>query len=168
MTEKKKGYRLTKIYGTVDELNSWMGMLLYALNQGNDLNAPQLGQLQEIQHRLFDVGGELAMPGYQLITPEHTVSIEHLIDALNTPLPPLANFTLPGGGYTACHTHIVRTVARRAERQILALQESGESVNQPLLAYVNRLSDLFYVLGRHCARQNEGEVLWQASEKQKV
>ena len=195
MSEKKKGYRLTKIYtrtgdkgrtrigdgrqlskshprieaiGTVDELNSWMGMLLHALQQSDDLLPQQLKQLQIIQHRLFDVGGELAMPGYQLITEEHTSAIEQLIDELNEPLPPLTDFTLPGGGHSACHTHMARTVARRAERTIITLQESGEAVNKPLLAYANRLSDLFYVLGRHCARKNEGEVIWQASEKQKL
>ena len=192
MSEKRKGFRLTKIYtrtgdkgrtrigdgrqlskshprieaiGTVDELNSWMGMLLHALKQNDDLSSHQFEQLQAIQHRLFDVGGELAMPGYQIITEEHTGAIEQLIDELNEPLPPLTNFTLPGGGHSACHTHMARTVARRAERSIIVLQESGEAVNKPLLAYVNRLSDLCYVLGRHCARNNEGEVLWQPSEK---
>ena len=192
MSEKKKGYRLTKIYtrtgdkgqtrigdgrqlskshpridaiGTVDELNSWTGMLLHALSQSEDLTSLQFEQLRNIQHRLFDVGGELAMPGYQIITKAHTQAIEQLIDELNEPLPPLTNFTLPGGGHTACHTHMARTVARRAERTIIALQERGEAINQPLLAYINRLSDLFYVLGRHCARRDEGEVLWQPSEK---
>ena len=195
MSKKRNGYRLTKIYtrtgdkgrtrigdgrqlskshpridaiGTVDELNSWMGMLLHVLDQGNDLTPLQFAQLQDIQHRLFDVGGELAMPGYQIINEAHTQAIEQLIDELNEPLPPLTNFTLPGGGHAACHTHMARTVARRAERSIIVLQESGEAVNKPLLAYINRLSDLFYVLGRHCARKNEGEVLWQASEKQKL
>ena len=195
MAEKKQNYRLTRIYtrtgdkgtsrlgdgqvlsksdarfeaiGTVDELNSWMGMLLNGLRAGKDVDDGQLAAIESIQHRLFDVGGELAMPGYQLIQPEHTDALEHLIDELNEPLPPLENFTLPGGGTTACHCHVVRTVARRAERSVVRLQESGAGINAPLMKYLNRLSDVMYVLSRHCARQNEGEVLWQASEKKKL
>lgn len=198
MTEKK-GYRLTRIYtrtgdkgttrigdgqqlpkshprihaiGSVDETNSWLGMLIHSLKQGNEVTVDQLKQIQDIQHRLFDVGGELAMPGYQLIREEHTKAIEALIDELNEPLPPLKNFTLPGGGQSACHCHMARTVSRRAERHVIELNEvlleSGEKVNEPLLKFVNRLSDLMYVLGRHCALHDEGEVLWQASEKSKT
>ena len=190
-----KGYRLTRIYtrtgdkgttrigggqqlskshprieaiGTVDELNSWMGMMLYALKQTDLLLETQLEEVQTIQHRLFDVGGELAMPGYEIITKEHTESLENLIDELNDPIPPSKNFTLPGGGHVACHTHMARTVARRAERTIIRLHESGEEVNAPLVAFVNRLSDLLYVLGRHCARKDEGEVLWQSSPKKEM
>lgn len=193
--EKKKGYRLTCIYtrtgdkgfsrlgdgqelsksdarfeaiGTVDELNTWMGMLLNSLRQADDLTANQLAQVENIQHRLFDVGGELAMPGYQLIQAEHTGALERLIDELNEPLPPLTNFTLPGGGTTACHSHIVRTVSRRAERAVVRLNESAGGINETLLTYLNRLSDVMYVLSRHCARQNEGEVLWIASAKAKI
>lgn len=192
MSEKKQGYRLTRIYtrtgdkgtsrlgdgqtlsksddrfeaiGTVDEVNSWMGMLLNSLRSGDDVSTEQQIQLEAIQHRLFDVGGELAMPGYQLIQEDHTKALESLIDELNEPLPPLTNFTLPGGGASACHCHMVRTVARRAERSVVRLQESGAEINAPLLTYLNRLSDVMYVLARHCARQNEGEVLWQASPK---
>ena len=195
MTEKKQGYRLTRIYtrtgdkgssklgdgqvlsksdarfeaiGTVDELNSWMGMLLNSLRPSGDVTEDQLSRIEQIQHRLFDVGGELAMPGYQLIQEEHTKALEDLIDELNAPLLPLTNFTLPGGGTTACHCHMVRTVARRAERSVVRLQESGVEVSSPLLTWLNRLSDVMYVLSRHCARQNDGEVLWQASSKNKL
>ena len=192
---ERKGYRLTRIYtrtgdkgntrigsgeplskshprieaiGTVDELNSWVGMMIHALSQSDYLSERQFEDVKNIQHRLFDVGGELAMPGYEIITQEHTDAIETLIDELNDPLPPLKNFTLPGGGSAACHTHMARTVARRAERTVIRLRESGEEVNTPLVAYVNRLSDLFYVLGRHCARIDEGEVLWKASPKKEM
>ena len=195
MTEERKGYRLTKIYtrtgdkgttsigngetvakgdvrieaiGTVDELNSWMGMFIHQLKQSEDLTPEQLQKVMDIQHRLFDVGGELAMPGYQLVQDDHTTALEQLIDELNEPLPPLKNFTLPGGGSTACHSHMVRTVARRAERTIIRLKESGADINTPLMTFINRLSDVMYVLSRHCARQNEGEVLWVASESKKV
>ena len=195
MTEKKQDYRLTRIYtrtgdkgssrlgdgqvlsksdarfeaiGTVDELNSWMGMLLNSLRPSGNVTEDQLSRIEQIQHRLFDVGGELAMPGYQLIQEEHTKALESLIDELNEPLPPLTNFTLPGGGTTACHCHMVRTVARRAERCVVRLQESGAEINAPLLTYLNRLSDVMYVLSRHCAKQNDGEVLWQASPKSKL
>ena len=196
---EKKGYRLTRIYtrtgdkgmtrigdgqqlpkshprmhaiGSVDEANSWLGLLLHALQQGNELSPEQLQRVQNLQHRMFDVGGELAMPGYQLIQDEHTQAIEDLIDELNEPLSPLTNFTLPGGGQSACYCHMVRTVARRAERHVIELNDelksNGEALNEPLIRFVNRLSDLMYVLGRHCALQGEGEVLWQASEKSKV
>ena len=190
MPEKKKGYRLTKIYtrtgdkgtsrlgdgqvlsksdlrfeaiGTVDELNSWMGMLLCSLRLGDELIPEQLFRLEQIQHRLFDVGGELAMPGHQLIQVDHCQVLEALIDELNNPLPPLANFTLPGGGETSCRCHMVRTVARRAERAVVRLRESGVDISTELLVYLNRLSDVMYVLARHCAINNEGEVLWQSS-----
>ncbi|WP_062261361.1 cob(I)yrinic acid a,c-diamide adenosyltransferase [Endozoicomonas arenosclerae] len=195
MTEERKGYRLTKIYtrtgdkgttrigsgevlskcderieaiGSVDELNTWMGMLLNVLNHSDDLTEDQLRRVSDIQHRLFDVGGELAMPGYQLIQKEHTTVLEQLIDELNEDLPPLKNFTLPGGGTTACHCHMVRTVSRRAERAVIRLRETGVEINAPLMTFLNRLSDVMYVLSRHCARQNEGEVLWQASPKTKL
>ena len=192
---ERKGYRLTRIYtrtgdkgmtrigtgdqlskshpridaiGSVDELNSWMGMMIHTLKSSGFLSDSQLDMVQDIQHRLFDVGGELAMPGYEIITKEHTEAIESLIDGLNEPLPPSKNFTLPGGGHVACHTHMARTVARRAERMIIRLKESGEEVSSPLSTYINRLSDLLYVLGRHCARKDEGEVLWQASPKKEI
>ncbi|AMO57933.1 ATP--cobalamin adenosyltransferase [Endozoicomonas montiporae] len=195
MADKKQNYRLTRIYtrtgdkgtsrlgdgqalsksdarfeaiGTVDELNSWMGMLLNGLRASQDVSDDQLANIEAIQHRLFDVGGELAMPGYQLIQAEHTEALEQLIDELNAPLPPLTNFTLPGGGTNACHCHMVRTVGRRAERAVVRLHESGAEINAPLMTYLNRLSDVMYVLSRHCARQNEGEVLWQASPKEKL
>ncbi|KEQ19492.1 cob(I)yrinic acid a,c-diamide adenosyltransferase [Endozoicomonas numazuensis] len=194
MTEERKGYRLTKIYtrtgdkgttrigggqvlsksdlrieaiGTVDELNSWMGMMLNVLKPSGDLTEEQLNQVADIQHRLFDVGGELAMPGYQIIRDDHTTDLETLIDELNEPLPPLKNFTLPGGGTTASHCHVARTVSRRAERAVIRLRETGVEINSPLLTYLNRLSDLMYVLCRHCARKNEGEVLWVASPTKK-
>lgn len=192
MSEKKKGYRLTRIYtrtgdkgtsrlgdgqvlsksdlrfeaiGAVDELNSWMGILLCSLRQGDELTTGQLASLGEIQHRLFDVGGELAMPGYKLIQPEHINALEAIIDELNNPLPPLTNFTLPGGGESACRSHMARTVARRAERAVVRLHESGGDLGADLLKYLNRLSDVMYVLARHCAISNEGEVLWQQSPK---
>lgn len=197
---EKKGYRLTRIYtrtgdkgitrigdgqklpkshprmhaiGSVDEANSWLGLLLHALRKNDELNPAQLHAVQELQHRMFDVGGELAMPGYQLIRDEHTQAIEALIDELNQPLTPLENFTLPGGGESACYCHMVRTVARRAERHIIQLNGELKTheealLNEPLIRFVNRLSDLMYVLGRHCALQDEGEVLWRAAEKSKV
>lgn len=189
MTEHSKGYRLTRIYtrtgdrgqtrtgdgrklskcharieaiGTIDEVNSWTGMLLLSLE--HELEPELLAQIQNIQHRLFDLGGELAAPDCQLITDKHTAGIEALIDQLNASLPPLENFILPGGGQAACHAHVARTLTRRAERKIVALLESGEPVSTSAMAYINRLSDLFFVLGRFCARQNAGEVLWLPSE----
>ena len=146
-----------------DELNSWMGMLLNSLRQERSVSPEQLAQLEGIQHRLFDVGGELAMPGHQLVQSAHGKALEVLIDELNQSLPPLTNFTLPGGGETACRCHMVRTVARRAERAVVRLREAGAGISAELLVYLNRLSDVMYVLARYCAIEGKGEVLWQPS-----
>ncbi len=127
-----------------------------------------LKPVQTIQHRLFDVGGELAMPDYQLIQGHFVTELETTLDAFNTDLPPLKNFVLPGGSRLACYCHMCRTVSRRAERQVIAAKEAGETINALLLQFLNRLSDLLFVLARLAARQGEGEVSWEQSEKQKT
>lgn len=154
--------------GAVDELNTWMGLLINELNEVQLMSHRLQKPLENIQHRLFDLGGELAMPGYQLIQASFVTDLEKTLDEFNDSLPPLKNFILPGGSRLACYCHMVRTISRRAERRVIAAREAGEAINPPLMQYLNRLSDLMFVLARVVARQAGGEVLWQQSEKQKI
>ena len=167
-----KDHARMEAIGTVDELNCWMGMLINEVRNGQVLRHKLLDPLTEIQHRLFDAGGELAMPGWQIIQDEHIEYLESLIDQFNAELPPLKNFILPGGSSQTCHFHMVRSVARRTERRIITARKAaegnpGEEVNAPLCRYFNRLSDLMFVLARYTARQTGGEVLWQQSRREK-
>ena len=144
-------------YGTVDELNSVVGILLAVPN----LPAAVTACLTEVQHELFDLGGELCIPGHRAITAEHTTRLETSLDGFNDALPPLKEFILPGGGPAAAACHLARTVARRAERRVWALAQA-ESVNDEAPKYLNRLSDLLFVLARVLARHERGaEVLWR-------
>ena len=146
--------------GTVDELNSQLGVVL-ALDPPSDLVEP----LREIQHRLFDLGGELATPGSAVIDDDLIVDLEQTLDDLNAGLPPLKEFILPGGNLIAAQCHLVRTVCRRAERALLRLS-CQEPVNSASLRYLNRLSDLLFVIARLLARQDGGEeILWQPRER---
>ncbi len=159
--------------GTVDELNCWVGMLVSDLQDDQGRRHKLVEPMQNIQHRLFDAGGELAMPGWQVIRDEHVEEVEAMIDQFNAELPPLKNFILPGGSSQACHFHMVRTVARRAERRIITasnycLEHDNEAFNAPLIKFFNRLSDLMFVLARFIARQTGGEVLWQQSNREKA
>jgi len=144
-------------YGTVDEANSAIGVVLAAAG----LPAPVADCLTEIQHDLFDLGGELCIPGSRMITPKHVERVEAALDAFNESLPPLKEFILPGGGPAAAGCHIARTVCRRAERRCWSLARI-EAVSPDLLKYLNRLSDLLFVLARVLARHESGsEVLWR-------
>ena len=154
--------------GSVDELNTWMGLLISALKETQIMRHRLQKPLETIQHRLFDLGGELAMPGYQLVQESFVTDLEVLLDELNENLPPLKNFILPGGSQLACYCHMVRTVSRRAERRVIAAKEAGETINPPLMQYLNRLSDLMFVVARVIARQSGGEVLWEQSQKRKI
>lgn len=154
--------------GSVDELNTWMGLLISALKETQIMRHRLQKPLETIQHRLFDLGGELAMPGYQLVQESFVTDLEVLLDELNENLPPLKNFILPGGSQLACYCHMVRTVSRRAERRVIGAKEAGETINPPLLQYLNRLSDLMFVVARVIARQSGGEVLWEQSQKRKI
>ncbi len=173
-TSLGEGTRVAKTHprieaiGAVDELNSWVGMLVQELKDTCPADDRLHKPVQTLQHRLFDVGGELAMPGYQVIQAHFVTELETTLDEFNKELPPLKNFVLPGGSRLACLCHMCRTVSRRAERQVIAAKEAGEAINAPLLQFLNRLSDLLFVLARHAARQWEGEVLWEQSEKQKT
>lgn len=142
-------------YGTVDELNSLIGLLLAA-----DLPEGIEPLLTRLQHELFDLGGELCMPGTTLIPDTYVDKLEKNLDALNEHLPPLKDFILPGGSEAAARCHLARTVARRAERRVVSLAES-EEVNPVTIKYLNRLSDFLFVAARTIARADGGsEVLW--------
>lgn len=148
--------------GTIDELNSWIGLLLAELPVDEQLIEP----LTDIQHRLFDLGGELAVPGFQLIQAEMVSDLEALCDQLNEELPPLKEFILPGGSKSAGLCHMARSVARRAERIIVTLSKE-ETVGDDLKRYINRLSDVLFVMARQLARRDGGqEVFWKSKRTQ--
>jgi len=143
--------------GSVDEVNSLVGMLIADLPTDDPLREP----LAAIQHHLFNLGGELSIPGYVMINPEHVSALEAQLDELNEPLPPLKNFILPGGSRSAATCHLARAVCRRAERDMVALAREND-INTSGQHYINRLSDFLFVLARVLARRDGGqEVLWQ-------
>lgn len=142
-------------YGTVDELNSHIGMVL-----AYDIPPTLRETFSEIQHLLFDLGGELCMPGHNFIKPEHTAWLEQELDKLNEHLPMLKEFILPGGNAPAAACHISRTVCRRTERLMVSLAQE-ETLEATTLAFVNRLSDFLFVAARVIARADGGEVLWR-------
>jgi len=144
-------------YGTVDELNSAIGMILSV----TELPHAVAAALTEVQHDLFDLGGELCIPGARAITPQQVARLEETLDGFNDALPPLKEFILPGGGPAAAACHLARTIARRAERRAWSLARR-EAVSADLTNYLNRLSDLLFVIARVLARHERGtEVLWR-------
>jgi cob(I)alamin adenosyltransferase len=143
--------------GSVDETNSLVGMLAAELAPGD----PLADMLSAIQHDLFDLGGELSIPGAALVATDRIDWLEARTDELNEDLPPLKNFILPGGSRAAATCHLARTVCRRAERDVVTLAVE-EPVNDTVRRYLNRLSDLLFVAARVIARRDGGtEVLWQ-------
>jgi cob(I)alamin adenosyltransferase len=155
--------------GEVDTLNSHIGLLLADLAE-HLREWPGLGEIIEVlapcQHRLFDLGGELAMPDYQALQATEIERLEAAIDRWNDELGPLENFILPGGSRLIAQAHVCRSLARSAERHCQHLN-AAEPIRGVGLAYVNRLSDLLLVAARLIAkRQGVDEVLWQAAEKQ--
>ena len=142
-------------YGTVDEANSAIGVLLAA-----PVPDPIRELLTRIQHQLFDLGGELCIPGHAAIHDADVDALEQALDAHNAGLPPLKEFILPGGGEAAARCHLARTIVRRAERETVTLSRL-ETVRPQPLRYLNRLSDLLFVLSRVLARASgAGEVTW--------
>lgn len=146
--------------GAVDETNCQIGLTL-----AHPLPEKARDVLTRVQHELFDLGGELAMPEHSAIHAEHIAALETDLDALNFDLPPLKDFILPGGSVAAAACHLARSVCRRAERRLVTLR-NDEPVNEELARYLNRLSDLLFVAARVIARSEGGtEVLWQPSRK---
>ncbi|WDZ95348.1 cob(I)yrinic acid a,c-diamide adenosyltransferase [Herbaspirillum sp. WKF16] len=144
--------------GDVDELNSQLGLLLC-----ETLPAMLRGELVSIQHDLFDLGGELCIPGYTVLAEAHLARLDALLEKYNADLPPLKEFILPGGARAAALAHVCRTVCRRAERSVVMLEKAEPGgVNAPARQYLNRLSDLCFVLARVLNREAGGEdVLWE-------
>jgi cob(I)alamin adenosyltransferase len=153
---KKDSARIEAL-GAVDELNSWIGLLRTAPG----LLAQTGIWLLRVQHDLFDLGGELAIPGHTAITSAQVEELESLVNQLNEQLPPLKEFILPGGSEAAARCHVARTLARRAERRCWTLAREENVAGSTALIYLNRLSDLLFVLARVLARHEHGqEVLW--------
>jgi len=144
-------------YGTVDELNSAIGLVLAV----SALPEAVVRCLTDVQHDLFDLGGELCIPGHTLIGAEHVGRLERVLDEFNDALPPLKEFILPSGGPATAACHLARAIARRAERRVWTLAKQ-ESVGADGPRYLNRLSDLLFVLARVLVRHERGaEVLWR-------
>jgi len=148
-------------YGTVDEANSAIGVVLV-----NDSLADPIREcLTEIQHDLFELGGELCIPGHSAIEANFIDRLEKNLDSFNADLPPLKDFILPGGGQAAAACHVARATVRRAERRVASLKKA-DSVRDETIQYLNRLSDLLFVIARVLARAESGqEVLWNRQRK---
>ena len=155
-TRVPKDHVRVEAFGSVDELNCIMGLML-AETLPDDIRT----LLTDIQHDLFDLGGELCVPGHGMLTEARITMLENILDGLNADLPMLKEFILPGGTRAASLTHLARTVCRRAERRTQTLARI-ESVPPTSMKYLNRLSDLLFVLARALnKRAGEPDVLWQ-------
>lgn len=147
----------TSAIGDVDELNSLLGLLA-----AHDIEPEIKSVLLDIQHVLFDLGGEIAIPDSEMLDESRVQYLEKIIDEYNASLPPLKEFILPGGSIPAATCHYARTVCRRAERQLVSLSKEI-SVNKNSLKFLNRLSDLLFVFARTLARsEGSQEVYWQS------
>jgi cob(I)alamin adenosyltransferase len=146
--------------GDVDELNSAIGLVL-----AEEVPASAREALSQVQHDLFDLGGELCIPGHRMVGEAQVARLEALTAEHNAALAPLKEFILPGGTRAAAAAHLARTVCRRTERSVVALGRE-ESVGEPLRQYLNRLSDLLFVLGRVFNRSaGRDDILWQHERK---
>jgi len=160
-TRVRKDSLRVEAYGTVDELNSVIGLLLTHELPENIRNC-----LIRVQHRLFDLGGELCIPGQQALSDDDVSGLELILDKLNNKLTPLKEFILPGGSAAAAVCHVARTVCRRAERRVVHLAQT-EAVAAPAIRYLNRLSDLLFVMARALnQRAGCGDVLWERDRKE--
>lgn len=160
-TRVAKDSQRVEAYGCVDETNSAIGMVLaYPMPDERVKRC-----LTDVQHDLFDLGGELCIPGHTMISEAHVQRIEAALDELNDDLPALKEFILPGGSPAAAACHLARTVCRRAERRVQTLA-ANESINPNGMRYLNRLSDLLFVAARTLARAEGGEeVLWRSTRE---
>lgn len=153
-------------YGTVDELSSFLGLAL-----AHGAGEPLHGWLRSIQNDLFDVGADLCVPGEAgdklRITATYATRLERILDEVNAKLPPLQSFVLPGGKPLAAWLHVARTVCRRAERlvtELAARDDEHGRVNPQVIVYLNRLSDLLFVLARHANDEGQLDLLWQPGQ----
>jgi cob(I)alamin adenosyltransferase len=146
--------------GAVDELNSTLGVLAAEM-----LPVPIAACILEVQHDLFDLGGELSIPGHDAISEAHVERIETAVERFNADLPPLKEFILPGGTRASSLAHVARTVCRRAERALIGLAKT-DHVSDFARKYLNRLSDLLFVLARAINRaEGQADVLWRRDRK---
>ena len=158
-TRVPKSHGRVHAMGDVDELNSHIGLLLC-----EPLPDTVRTLLVDVQHQLFNLGGELSMPGYTLLKPEALLQLDQALADHNATLPRLAEFILPAGTRAASQAHVCRTVARRAERAVVALG-ADEPLNDGLRQYLNRLSDLLFVLARVLNRMDGGDDVYWKSER---
>ncbi|MGF1581850.1 MAG: cob(I)yrinic acid a,c-diamide adenosyltransferase [Gemmataceae bacterium] len=166
-TRVSKDHPRVQAYGSVDELNATIGLLV-AQGLAEDTEKELVTIFRDIQNDLFDLGADLCVPENNeeadqkrlRVREEQVTRLEKLIDQYNTRLEPLRTFVLPGGSVTAAWCHLARTVCRRAEREVVALAHH-ESVNKVALIYLNRLSDLLFVMGRICNDDGKADVLWE-------
>ncbi len=154
------------VLGEIDELNCQIGLVANTVRNSlpDAPGAMELGSLlYRIQNQLFDLGGELSIPGYKMISEQHILTLDTAIAHYNRDLPALKEFVLPGGSEAAARAHVARAVARRAERALVALahEGAGSTVSTPALQYLNRLSDLLFILAR-CLNRMSGvaDVVW--------
>ncbi|MFQ5935619.1 MAG: cob(I)yrinic acid a,c-diamide adenosyltransferase [Acidiferrobacterales bacterium] len=158
-TRVQKDSLRVEAYGTVDELNSVIGLLLT-----HELPDEVRHCLTNVQHRLFDLGGELCIPGHRALKSDEVNALERQLDELNRALKPLKEFILPGGSPAAAVCHLARTVCRRAERRVVSLSQA-EEVSKVAIRYLNRLSDLLFVVARVLnLKAGRQDVLWQSDK----
>ncbi len=156
-TRVHKHHLRVQAMGDVDELNSFLGLLLC-----ESLPDEVRSLLVEVQHQLFNLGGELSIPGFELLSAEAVIALDEALEAHNATLPKLEEFILPAGSRAASQAHVCRTVARRAERSVVALG-AAEMLRDAPRQYLNRLSDLMFVLARVLNRMNGGDdVYWKS------
>ncbi|MEJ8822002.1 cob(I)yrinic acid a,c-diamide adenosyltransferase [Variovorax humicola] len=158
-TRVRKDHLRVHAMGDVDELNSNIGLLLC-----EPMPDAVRELLVDVQHQLFNLGGELSMPGFTLLKPDALLQLDNALAEHNATLPRLAEFILPAGTRAASHAHVCRTIARRAERAVVALGH-GEELNDAPRKYLNRLSDLLFVLARVLNRFDGGDDVYWKSER---
>ncbi len=161
-----KADNLFSVMGDIDELNSHIGLVRAQLQQSKDQSISEdfSQSLVIIQHLLFNIGGELAMPEYEGVSAMHIEWLEQKIDAMNSTLPPLKDFILPTGSVLVSQLHVARSVCRRAERQAVLLKEQRPSaIRSTAISLINRLSDWLFVAARFCTDPEQvSEVLWDS------
>jgi cob(I)alamin adenosyltransferase len=157
-----KDHPRVRALGELDELNSSLGLLL-----AEELPSEVSELLREVQHDLFDLGGELSIPGHAMLEEAQVARLDAAIEQWNAELPPLKEFILPGGTRAAALAHLARTVCRRAERAVVALGER-EKVSDAARQYLNRLSDVLFIAGRRLNRHaGRGDVQWRHERKKR-
>ncbi|WP_223670406.1 cob(I)yrinic acid a,c-diamide adenosyltransferase [Kangiella shandongensis] len=160
----KASLRINAI-GEVDELNAALGLLVASLDAVHQADNELVGQVyqfcRDVQNELFNVGGELALPQQHFVSEEGVAHVDAFITKHNTQLPPLKEFVIPGQNLPSAHAHMVRCIARRAERSVVQLHQE-EGVSSQLLSYLNRLSDAFFIVARLLGRlDSQNEPQWR-------